>query len=50
MTFTPDSRFMYVACAGAAVTEVIDTRTLEKIARIPVGEVPKRVVTAMLPQ
>lgn len=49
ITFTPDSRFAYVSNAAAATLSVIDTQSLQEVARIPVGQVPKRVVTAMLP-
>jgi YVTN family beta-propeller protein len=49
ITFTPDSRFVYVSNAAAATLSVIDTQSLDEVARIPVGQVPKRVITAMLP-
>ncbi|MBI4485649.1 MAG: beta-propeller fold lactonase family protein [Acidobacteria bacterium] len=49
MTFTPDSRFVYVANDAAASVSVIDTQAMKEIARIPVGQVPKRNITAMLP-
>lgn len=49
ITFTPDSRFAYVSNAASATLSVIDTQSLREVARIPVGQVPKRVVTAMLP-
>ena len=49
MTFTPDSRFVYVANDASASVSAIDTRTMKEVARIPVGQVPKRNITAMLP-
>jgi YVTN family beta-propeller protein len=49
MTFTPDSKFVYVSNAASASLSVIDTKSLKEVARIPVGQVPKRVVTALLP-
>ena len=48
LTFSPDGRFAYVAAAGDNATFVIDTRTLKEVARIPVGQVPKRIATAIL--
>jgi YVTN family beta-propeller protein len=49
VTFTPDSRFVYVSNSASASLSVIDTTSLKEVARIPVGQVPKRVVTALLP-
>jgi len=49
ITFTPDSKFIYVSNAASASLSAIDTQSLREVARIPVGQVPKRVVTAMLP-
>jgi YVTN family beta-propeller protein len=49
MTFTPDSKFVYVSNAASASLSVIDTKSLKEVARIPVGQVPKRVVAALLP-
>jgi YVTN family beta-propeller protein len=48
VTFTPDSRFVYIGAAGDNMTFAIDVRTLKEVARIPVGQVPKRVATALL--
>lgn len=48
VTFTPDSRFVYIGAAGDNMTFAIDVRTLKEVARIPVGQVPKRVATAVL--
>jgi YVTN family beta-propeller protein len=50
LTFTPDSKFVYVAAAASNVTTVIDVKTMKEITRIPVGQVPKRNITALLAQ
>jgi len=42
ITFTPDSRFAYVANAVSNTVSVIDMETLEAVTQIPVGEGPKR--------
>jgi len=49
LTFTPDSRFVYVANDASASVSAIDTQSMKEVARIPVGQVPKRNITAMLP-
>lgn len=49
LTFTPDSKRVYVANAGSNSVSVIDTAARKEIARIPVGQVPKRNITAVLP-
>ncbi|MBP7779709.1 MAG: hypothetical protein KA371_21535 [Acidobacteria bacterium] len=48
LTFTPDGRFVYVAAAGDNAVFVVDTTTMKEIARVPVGNVPKRNATAIL--
>lgn len=48
LTFTPDSKTVYVACAGSDVVVAIDVATRKEVARIPVGFVPKRNITAIL--
>lgn len=48
ITFTPDSRFLYVSNSGARSVSVIDAKTREIVAVIPVGEVPKRINTLVL--
>ncbi|HVS88496.1 MAG TPA: cytochrome D1 domain-containing protein [Candidatus Acidoferrum sp.] len=45
ITFTPDSKLVYVSNSGAASVSAIDTTTLKEVALIPVGEVPKRMNT-----
>lgn len=49
ITFTPDSKLIYVTNSAANSVSAIDTRTLKEVARIPVGEVPKRINTLALP-
>ncbi len=49
VTLTPDSRFAYVANAGSNNVSVVDIKALKEITRIPVGQVPKRNITALLP-
>lgn len=48
VTFTPDSRFAYIGAAGDNMTYAVDVKTLKEVARIPVGQVPKRIATAIL--
>ncbi len=48
LTFTPNG-ILYVANAGSNTTSAVDIRTLKVQATIPVGQVPKRNVTAILP-
>lgn len=45
IAFTPDSKFVYVADSALRLVSVIDTQALKEVARIPVGEVPKRMTT-----
>jgi YVTN family beta-propeller protein len=49
VTLTPDSKTAYVAIAGSNFVSAIDIKSMKEVARIPVGEVPKRNVTALLP-
>ena len=48
ITFTPDSKVVYVSNSGARSVSAIDANTLREIAVIPVGEVPKRINTFVL--
>ncbi len=48
VTLTPDGKVAYVAAAGDNSVSAVDTATLRVIARIPVGQVPKRNGTALL--
>jgi YVTN family beta-propeller protein len=45
ITFTPDSKLLYVSNSGARSVSAIDISTLKEVAQIPVGEVPKRINT-----
>jgi YVTN family beta-propeller protein len=49
ITFTPDSKFVYISNSGARSVSAIDVQTLKEMAEIPVGEVPKRINTLALP-
>jgi YVTN family beta-propeller protein len=46
LTFTPDSRRVYVANAGSNSVSAVDIATRKEVGRIPVGQVPKRNITA----
>jgi len=48
VTLTPDGKFIYVAAAGDNAVFVVDVKTMKEVARIPVGQVPKRNATAIL--
>lgn len=48
VTFTPDGRYIYIAAAGDNMMFVVDTATLKEVARVPVGQVPKRNATGLL--
>ena len=48
VTTTPDSKFAYVANAQSNAVSVIDIKAMKEVTRIPVGQVPKRNITAML--
>jgi YVTN family beta-propeller protein len=49
VTFTPDSKTVYVSTAALRSVSAIDTKTMKLIAKIPVGEVPKRINTMVIP-
>jgi len=49
ITFTPDGRIVYVSNSADRSVSAIDTETLKQVARITVGEVPKRINTLALP-
>jgi YVTN family beta-propeller protein len=48
ITLTPDGKRAYVAIAGSNFVSAIDIASMKQIARIPVGQVPKRNTTAVL--
>jgi YVTN family beta-propeller protein len=49
LTFTPDSKTVYVANAGVNYVSAVDTKLMKEVSRIPVGEVPKRNGTVVIP-
>ena len=49
ITFTPDSKKLYVANAHDNTVSVIDVAARKEITKIKVGQVPKRNITAILP-
>jgi YVTN family beta-propeller protein len=49
LTFTPDGKRVYVANAGSNSVSVIDVVERKELTQIPVGQVPKRNITALLP-
>jgi YVTN family beta-propeller protein len=49
ITLTPDGKTAYVANAVTNDVSVIDIKSLKEVTRIPVGFVPKRNTTGMLP-
>ena len=49
LTFTPDGKRVYVANAGSNSVSVVDVATRKELMQIPVGQVPKRNITAVLP-
>jgi YVTN family beta-propeller protein len=49
LTFTPDGKRLYVANAGSNSVSVVDVAARKELMQIPVGQVPKRNITAVLP-
>jgi YVTN family beta-propeller protein len=49
VTGTPDGKRFYVANAGSNSVSVVDVATRKELLQIPVGQVPKRNITAILP-
>jgi len=49
ITFTPDNKTVYISNSASRSVSAIDTATLKQVAVIPVGEVPKRINTLVLP-
>ena len=48
VTFTPDGKYVYIGAAGDNETHAIDVATMKEVATISVGQVPKRVGTALM--
>src|ERR1700726_3312518 len=49
VTFTPDSKTVYISNAGLRSVSAIDTKSMKVVAVVPVGEVPKRINTLAIP-
>ena len=49
ITFTPDSKTVYVSSCGTKSVTAIDVKTIKEVTRITVGEVPDRISTLALP-
>ena len=49
ITFTPDGKYLYAANAHSNTVSVIDVDARKEVKVIPVGQVPKRNITALLP-
>jgi YVTN family beta-propeller protein len=49
ITFTPDSKTVYVSTCGTKSISAIDVETMKEVTRIPVGEMPDRISTLVLP-
>ena len=49
LTFTPDSKKVYISNGGDNTVSAIDTKTMKEVARIPVGQFPERNNTLVLP-
>jgi YVTN family beta-propeller protein len=49
VTFTPDSKTVYISNAGLRSVSAIDAGAMKLVAVIPVGEVPKRINTLVIP-
>ncbi len=48
LTFSPDSKYVYVAVSGANETMVIDVASRTRVTGIPVGPNPQRNITVMM--
>jgi len=49
ITFTPDSKTVYVSTCGTKSITAIDVSAIKEITRIPVDEMPDRISTLVLP-
>ena len=47
VTFTPDSKLVYVAVESANAVSAIDVASRKEVARIAVGKNPKRNITVV---
>jgi YVTN family beta-propeller protein len=48
-TFTPDGKYLYISNSGMRSVSVIDVADMKLVKAIPVGEVPKRINTLVIP-
>jgi len=48
VTFTPDSKQVYIATENRDVTVALDVATRQVISKIPVGKAPKRIITVVM--
>jgi YVTN family beta-propeller protein len=48
LTFSPDSKRVYVANAGSNSVSVVDIASRKELSKVPVGQVPKRNTTAIM--
>jgi YVTN family beta-propeller protein len=48
VTFTPDSKYIYIATEPSDSVTVIDVAAIKEVTRIKVGDGPKRNITAVL--
>jgi YVTN family beta-propeller protein len=49
VTFSPDSKTVYVSSCGIKTVTAIDVQAMKEVARIAVGEMPDRISTLALP-
>ena len=49
ITFTPDSKTVYVSTCGTKSVSAIDVKAMKELTRIPVGEMPDRISTLVFP-
>jgi YVTN family beta-propeller protein len=49
VTFTPDSKTVYVSTCGTKSVTAIDVQSMKELTRIPVHEMPDRISTLVLP-
>jgi YVTN family beta-propeller protein len=49
VTFTPDSKIIYISSPGLSLLTAIDVKTMKIVAEIPVGEGSRRIDTVVLP-
>ncbi|MBO0751160.1 MAG: hypothetical protein J2P53_03560 [Bradyrhizobiaceae bacterium] len=48
-TFTPDGKYLYISNSGMRSVSVVDVPEMKVVKVIPVGEVPKRINTLVIP-